>query len=244
MILSVMIQLDNLSEEEDSTFYAMTEPWPTRDRGSELDKAWLDFSEGYRNIEMTILIQNGVVQKKWSHVSLYLNAALINHSCSPNAAQAPLKRSATVEEKSDNVREIRAIKAIKKGEEITTFYTFSRYRHANIAELGCTAQERMIIIKRERGFDCKCGVCSGEVEDHEDVMRQLSELYKTLDTKHDQKKASDYSALDLTREAKTWTEIVDKTHKLHIGEIYDKFVSASLLAVCTVCTVCTLYCTV
>ena len=61
MFLSVMIQLDNLSEEEDSTFYAMTEPWPTLDRGSELDKAWLDFSEGYRNIEMTILIQNGVV---------------------------------------------------------------------------------------------------------------------------------------------------------------------------------------
>ena len=44
MFLSVMIQLDNLSAEEDSSFYAMTEPWPTLDRGSELDKAWLDFS--------------------------------------------------------------------------------------------------------------------------------------------------------------------------------------------------------
>ena len=54
-------------------------------------------------------------------------------------------------------------------------------------------------------------MCSGDVEDQEDVMRQLSEHYKTLDTKHDQKKASDYSALDLTREAKTWTEIVDRT---------------------------------
>ena len=82
-------------------------------------------------------------------MSLYLNAALINHSCSPNAAQAPLKRLAVVEEKSDHVREIRAIKAIKKGEEITTFYSFSGYRRANIAELGYTAQERMITIKRE-----------------------------------------------------------------------------------------------
>ena len=98
---------------------------------------------------------------------------------------------------------------------------FAHLIPSNIAELGCTAEERMIIIKRERGFDCKCGVCSGDVEDKEDVMRQLSELYKTLDTKHDQKKASDYnnSASDWTREAKMWTEIVDKTLKLHIGGI-------------------------
>ena len=40
-------------------------------------------------------------------------------------------------------------------------------------------------------------------------MRQLLELYKALDSKHDQRKASDYSALDWTREAKIWTEIVD-----------------------------------
>ena len=73
-------------------------------------------------------------------------------------------------------------------------------------------------------------MCSGDVEDNEDVMRHLSELYKALDSKHDQKKVSDYSASDWTREAKTWTEIVDKTHKLHIGEIYDKVVSVSLLA--------------
>ena len=104
MFLSVVIQIDNLSEEEDSSFYAMTEPWrPIRDRDSELDKAWLDFSEGYRSIEMTILIQNGEVVKKWSHVSLYLNAALINHSCSPNAAVAGLERLAMVEEKSRKV---------------------------------------------------------------------------------------------------------------------------------------------
>ena len=234
MFLSVMIQLDNLSEEEDSTFYAMTEPWPTRDRGSELDKAWLDFSESYRNIEMTILIQNGVVKKRWSHVSLYLSSTLINHSCSPNAAVAVLERFAMVGEKSDHVLEIRAIQAIKKGEEITTFYSFASHAHfrpTNIAMFGCTAQERMITIKRERGFDCKCGVCSGDVEDQGDVMRQLSELYKTLDTRHDQKKASDYSASDWTREVKIWIEIVDKTRTLHIGGIYAKFSSVSLLAV-------------
>ena len=89
----------------------------------------------------------------------------------------------------------------------------------------------MITIKRERGFDCKCGVCSGDVEDQGDVMRQLSELYKTLDTKHDQKKATDYSASDWTREVKIWIEIVDKTRTLHIGGIYAKFSSVSLLAV-------------
>ena len=128
MFLSLMIQLGNLSEEADSTFYRMNEPWPTLDRGSELDKTWLDFSEGYRNVEMTILIQNGEVQKRWSHLSLYLNAALINHSCSPNAecscGGTGLERLAVVEEKSDSVREIRAIKTIKKGEEITSFYSF------------------------------------------------------------------------------------------------------------------------
>ena len=74
-------------------------------------------------------------------------------------------------------------------------------------------------------------MCSGDIEDQEDVMRQLSELYKTFDTRHDQKKASDYSASDWTREAKIWIEIVDKTLKLHIGGIYAKFSSVSLLAV-------------
>ena len=74
-------------------------------------------------------------------------------------------------------------------------------------------------------------MCSGDIEDQEDVMRQLLELYKTLYSKHDQKKAADYSFSDWTREAKIWTEIVDKTLKLHIGGIYPKFVKVSLLAV-------------
>ena len=62
-------------------------------------------------------------------------------------------------------------------------------------------------------------------------MRQLSELYKALDSKHDQKKASDYSASDWTKEAKIRAEIVDKTLILHIGGIDAKLYSASLLAV-------------
>ena len=45
MFLSVLNQIDNLSDEAQSTFYAMTEPWPTLDCGSKLDKAWLNFSE-------------------------------------------------------------------------------------------------------------------------------------------------------------------------------------------------------
>ena len=96
---------------------------------------------------------------------------------------------------------------------------------------GCTAEERRITIKRERGFDCKCCVCSGDAEDKEDVLRQLSELYKALDSKHDQKKASEYSASDWTKEAKIWTEIVDKTLTLHIGGINAKVASVTLLAV-------------
>ena len=158
-----------------------------------------------------------------------MNAALINHSCSPNAA-------VDLEEKSNHGREIRAIKAIKKGEEITTFYIFYshdhfRFRQANIAIFGCTSEERRITIKRDRGFDCKCGMCCGNVEYQEDIMRQLSELYKALDSKHDQKKASEYSASDWTKDAKIWAEIVDKTLKLHIGGINAKISSVSLLAV-------------
>ena len=149
-----------------------------------------------------------------------------------------------VEEQSDHVLEIRAVKAIKK-EKRSQPSTSTLTLTSDLLILRCvvllTAEERMITVKRKRGFDCKCRVCSGDVEDKEDVMRQLLELYKTLDSKHDQKKVSVYSASDWTREAKTWTEIVDKTLTLHIGEIYDKFVSVSLLAVCTVCT---LYCTV
>ena len=51
-----------------------------------------------------------------------------------------------VEEQSDHVLEIRAVKAIRKGDEITTFYTYSHthFRPTDIALFGCTAEERRI----------------------------------------------------------------------------------------------------
>merc|ERR1739838_1083819 len=86
---------------------------------------------------------------------LFLNVALINHSCSPNA------NSETIQKDGEPWDEIRAIRDISKGEEVTTCV---------IPMVGCNSQERRAKIKECFQFDCKCCVCTGIIPNQEDIV--------------------------------------------------------------------------
>ena len=82
---------------------------------------------------------------------LFLNISLLNHSCAPNAEKSELTRDESDQE-SKEVYELRAIKNISKGEEITIFYLCSGtllIPHAQIREL---------LLTRFDELDCRCKV--------------------------------------------------------------------------------------
>ena len=94
------------------------------------------------------------------NVDLYLALALINNSCSPNCATNALLDN-------PNIREVRAVYDIKKGEEITVTYE-NVYMYHNKAE-------RQKKIKENWDFDCICERC-----ERGDLLEEL-ELKASLD---------------------------------------------------------------
>ena len=169
--------------------------------------------------ELEIFLHNSkTVDDFWI---LFVNAALLNHSCAPNAANETF-----VPQNKDDIRaEVRAIKDINKGEEITTFY--NNYKDYSYKVFGSTIEERKIAIKKNFDFDCKCCVCAGKVPGQEDIIKELLELHGTLEcdsevfvldkTPQMRKKPSDW-----TTEVKKIDKIVDLSLKLHNGSVYDK----------------------
>ena len=105
---------------------------------------------------------------------LHLNAALalVNHSCVPKAALGKLKPT---ELDGDLCDELRAIKDISKGEEITICY------FRDVKKFGSMLRKRKTNIKKFYGFDCKCPVCSGKVPCQEKILKKMIELHNKLD---------------------------------------------------------------
>ena len=150
---------------------------------------------------------------------LSLNIALINHSCSPNVAEGPLSSQPDDEFKS----EVRAIKDISRGDEITKCYfsidDFKQFCHDR--------QKRIQKIQEMYFFDCKCSVCSGSAPGQEARMKKVLELSSTLTPNHHQKISSDWRS-----HARTLDKIVEMSNKLHVGRALElKFDSSTELAV-------------
>ena len=141
---------------------------------------------------------------------MYLNINLINHSCAPNASLG-LKRPGEDDRKTEGkCLEVRAIKDISKGEEITYCYPGPKA----FKQLGSSSKGRKAGLYREFKFHCKCCVCSGLVPDQEDIMEEMLKLYKTIKPNTNRKKPSDWK-----REAKILDKIVDLTQQLYIGSV-------------------------
>ena len=156
--------------------------------------------------ELKIFARNAMINHKFKEFRLFLNGVLINHSCAPNAYE---------DKTEDGSIEVRAIKDISKGEEITIFY---RSRDCfSYKEFGCNAKERMTVIKDDFGFDCKCCVCIGDVPDQEDIIKELLELHENLDWE-----AANESEEGLSDYVQAIDKIVDLNLGLYIGSFYDK----------------------
>merc|ERR1719500_613673 len=133
---------------------------------------------------------------------IFLNTALINHSCSPNA------NSETIQKDGDPWDEIRAIRDISKGEEVTV---------CQVSIVGLTSQERRARIRLYLYFDCKCCVCTGIIPDQEDIIKELLELHERFAMIHAREESS-FRAEGV----KVADKIVDLTQKLYIGPVEDK----------------------
>ena len=145
---------------------------------------------------------------------LHLNLALTNHSCVPNAASRSLNQKGD----EDLVVELRAIKKICKGEEITICY----FNFDELKKFGSIPRKRKTGIKKNLSFNCKCPVCLGEVsDDQEKILRKLIELHN---------KVNYLPPYDWKKEANIWSRIVDLSMELNIGDPIDKSSTLEALA--------------
>ena len=143
-------------------------------------------------------------KEKYTSV-LHLNIALLNHSCAPNTTQFSIEQKEQ-DGSEDLSVELRAIKKIHKGEEITTCY------FNDVKKLGCIPRKRKTVIKADFAFDCKCPVCLGQVPGQEKIVKKLIDLHKKLGP----------TPSDWKREAGLWSRIVDLTMELNIGDPREK----------------------
>ena len=157
-------------------------------------------------------------EESYYYCCWYLNSTLINHSCAPNAIAARLQPD------NDFKEEVRAIKDISKGEEITV----CKLQNDVILYSGFNRQKRREKIKEDFGFDCLCCVCSGNLPDQEDILMELRDLSISLaiNSDHHQKKLKDWQ-----REANMMDQVVELTKKLYIGDfLYMKLTTLIHLA--------------
>ena len=193
---SLMRQVDNLPSEAKLMFYKL--------EAEDCQGDWVK--------ELRIFSVNARLNRKLKGMRLFLNTILLNHSCAPNALNETIE---------DGNYEVRAIKDISKGEEITIFYQF--FDGYTYKKFGCNVRERMQAIKDRFGFDCKCGVCTGDLPDQEDIIKELLELHGKLDPKTAAQEGMSVFVRIIDRFA-------DLSLRLYIGSLEDKMHPLTLMA--------------
>ena len=144
--------------------------------------------------------------------SLYLNIVLINHSCAPNAAEGYLKPYD--ENKSS---EVRAIKSIGKGEEVTICYD------NDFLNLCCSLEARRTAIKKHFGFDCNCQYCASP--DQEDIMWEIFNLHADLGDSNAESPDNhhEYKLSHWAKDAEILGKIVSVSQKISVGGLKHKW---------------------
>merc|ERR1740128_259770 len=103
---SITKQVKNLSSEAKLHFYKLEE----KER-IERERVRVKGRVYVSSKEVEIFFKNATGNEK--DMALFLNCALINHSCAPNAVVEPTE---------DQNNEVRAIQDISKGDEVNIFY--------------------------------------------------------------------------------------------------------------------------
>jgi len=204
---SMMEQIERLPSEAKLQFYKLK----TRDDihahfgNNEVLKLFLSTANTYK----------GVKEGKERYTSLlHLNIALLNHSCAPNASNNHLDPKKQ-EGNEDNCVELRALKNIRKGEEITTCY------FNDVKKFGGNPRKWKTVVKTEMGFECKCPVCLGQVPGQEKIVKKLIDLHEKLDP----------TLSDWNRQAGLWSRIVELTMELNIGHPFEKTTALESFAI-------------
>jgi len=201
---SLKDQIDSLPSEARGQYYKLTTSDDTNSynlsRSSDIEVLNLFLSHS------KIYMSGG------KYLLLHLNIALVNHSCAPNASSGSRKPK-DQEDGQERSMELRAIKNIGKGEEIT----ICEFR--DVKKFGSIPRKRKTAIKRNLGFDCKCPVCLGQVPGQEKTVKKLIELHSKLNP----------TPSDWRREAGIWSRIVDVTMELHIGDPREKVMALDAL---------------
>ena len=161
-------------------------------------------------------INNSLGIRNNGSACLFLNHALVNHSCAPNAASG---KGDLDPEKGVRCHVLRAIKDISKGEEIATCYV------GRIWEFGFDVKKRRSKLSLQfLSFVCKCAVCLGKIPGQEEIGKRLKKLHSLLSDNHYLK---DFKAW--RKETDILSQIVDLTLQLHVGKVDDKFQALNLL---------------
>ena len=162
---SLKEQIEALPEEKESQFYDL--------------KTNIDIIFGERDLrtsrkenclrEMKTFRSNRIESEEED--MLFFVLSRINHSCSPNVEECSLKKGSEDQENVDE-HELRAIKDISKGEEITIFYL-------NFIKSIGLKQLRMEDLKDKFGFQCKCCVCCGHVDDQDNIIWEITKISRS-----------------------------------------------------------------
>ena len=201
---SLMKQIEKLPSEAKLLFYKLEERLAIKGRNLGNVKEFDNF------------FSNAIKDGNWA--ILFLNGTLLNHSCAANACLD------TIQQEGETWCEVRAIKDISKGEEVTVFYEGElEYGTLSYQVYGCNKRERKMAIQKQFGFDCKCDVCSGKVSEQEDIIKELLKLHKALDQSRKRQPS------DLAQEVQILEKIVDLNLRLYIGTVDDKICSMEAL---------------
>jgi len=145
--------------------------------------------------------------------NLFLSIALINHSCSPNTEMGDFGWDSN----EVDICELRAIKDISRGQEITTFY--QRKLSRDVLE---TKAERQKTLIEDYGFQCRCEVCRGEIPDQDDIIKKIRNLRRSLGSTprefHKMRRS------DLQRDVRTLERIADLGQQLYIGRMMSQMI--------------------
>lgn len=164
---AIQRQVDRLSEEKRKEFFKLTKMQRLLDICDEFVAAAGDNSDQIKKANMaakfkdvTAIFYNNDISAADDSKCLFLTLALLNHSCAPNTAWARA---------GDNVRllELRAIRDIEAGEEITVNYISVEGRYSDTAARQTRLQEGW-------AFTCVCHLCQTRAED--EVKAEIQEL--------------------------------------------------------------------
>ena len=166
-------QVNRLKENDRREFYKLTKMQKLLDISDTFISAAGDDTDNLKKAELvslykheTAIFFNNDISGCAGSKSLYLSMALLNHSCSPNSCWSRAG--------DDRRLELRALKEVKEGQEVTVNYISVEGRFTE-------RQERRERLRRGWDFLCDCQLCqTGEEEDTKLEIRRRQEDMRLL----------------------------------------------------------------